>query len=313
MPAVSDDEFIKLIKTLGVTAASKKLGVTARAVGLKRRRIEDRYGIELRSPISYNGKSATQYEAQINIKVDNGTILIGSDAHIQSPKPSTAMRAFIHLCKELKPKAVILNGDVLDFPTISRHPRIGWSCPPMPHEEIEAAQGILHEIEQSCSRGVHKLWPLGNHDLRFETKLANSNPDFARIHGVHLVDHFHNWSMCWNVAVNEKVIIKHRFKGGIHAPHMNTMWAGCSIVTGHLHSQKVSPFSDYVGTRYGVDTGCLADVNNTAFIDYSENSPKNWRSGFCLLTFKNGDLLPPELVTVWNERSVVFRGEIIRV
>jgi hypothetical protein len=48
---------------------------------------------------------------------------------------------------------------------------------------------------------------------------------------------------------------KHRMKGGIHAAHNNTLHAGTTMVTGHLHSVKVTPFSDYNGTRWDVDTG----------------------------------------------------------
>jgi hypothetical protein len=108
-------------------------------------------------------------------------------------------------------------------------------------------------------------------------------------------------------------VIKHRYKGGAHAPFNNTITAGVSIITGHLHSQKVSPFSDYNGTRYGVDTGCLADPYHDAFQDYTEDNPKDWRSGFCVLTFHDGCLLPPELVTKWDEHHVYFRGSLHEV
>ena len=57
------------------------------------------------------------------------------------------------------------------------------------------------------------------------------------------------------LRVNGNVVIKHRMKGGIHAAHKNTLHAGTTMVTGHLHSLKVTPFSDYNGTRWGVDTG----------------------------------------------------------
>ena len=108
-------------------------------------------------------------------------------------------------------------------------------------------------------------------------------------------------------------VIKHRFKGGIHAPHNNTLWAGRTIVTGHLHSAKVMPISDYNGTRWGVDGGCLADTGAKAFLDYTEDSPKNWRSGFVVLTFVDSQLLQPELVLSWDENHVQWRGQIIKV
>ena len=91
------------------------------------------------------------------------------------------------------------------------------------------------------------------------------------------------------------------------------MWAGKTIITGHLHSAKVIPFDDYNGTRYGVDGGCIADTDHKAFTDYTEDGPKNWRSAFVILTFKDGLLMQPELVLKWNEESVQFRGDIIKL
>jgi hypothetical protein len=91
------------------------------------------------------------------------------------------------------------------------------------------------------------------------------------------------------------------------------MWAGRTIVTGHLHSAKVYPLSDYNGTRYGVDTGCIADTEHKAFTSYTEDSPKNWRSGFSVLTFDGGGLLYPELVLKWDDEHVQFRGKKIHV
>jgi hypothetical protein len=113
------------------------------------------------------------------------------------------------------------------------------------------------------------------------------------------------------------VVVKHRFKGGIHATHNNTLWAGKTIVTGHLHSLKVTPLSDYNGTRWGIDTGTLADpASNTEGgpqFHYNEDNPQNHRSGFIVLTFKDGQLLWPEVCNVIDQNHVSFRGEVIRV
>jgi hypothetical protein len=85
------------------------------------------------------------------------------------------------------------------------------------------------------------------------------------------------------------------------------------MVTGHLHSSKVTPLSDYNGTRYGVDTGCLANPSHPAFTDYTEDAPLDWRSGFAVLTFRDGKLMLPELVQLWDEDSVQFRGKVYKV
>ena len=119
--------------------------------------------------------------------------------------------------------------------------------------------------------------------------------------------------MAWSCWINDDVVIKHRLKGGVHATHNNTLSSGRTMVTGHLHSQKVTPYSDYNGTRWGVDCGTLADTEGEQFRNYTEDSPLNWRSGFAILTFNNGKLLPPEIVQVWDKDSVTFRGKVYDV
>lgn len=253
-----------------------------------------------------------EYPHRIPLDITDGCVLVGSDCHYWPGNISTAHRAFVKFCRELKPKAVILNGDVLDGARISRHAPIGWEKRPHLVDEMEACKARLFEIEK-VTKGTRKIWCLGNHDARFETYLATVAPEYAKVHGVHLKDHFPDWQGCWSVWINDCTVIKHRFKSGIHAPWNNTMWAGRTIVTGHLHSQKVYPLSDYNGTRWGVDTGTLAEPYGPQFVDYTEDSPVNWRSGFGVFTYWKGRLLTPELVRVIDEGQIEFRGKVIGV
>ena len=313
----SEGEFIELFSTLGPTETARKLKITLRTV-LKRRHNIERLGkVVINSPRITAGRplAPVEHQARIGLQVDDGVILVGGDAHIWPGPPSTAMRAFTEFCKGVdgeRPKAVILNGDVLDFPQVSRFLPIGWETMPTVQHEIEEAQDQLSKIEKATFR-TRKIWTLGNHDSRFETRLAHLAPEYAKVHGVHLKDHFPNWEPCWAVWVNDNTVIKHRFKGGIHAVYNNAVFSGKHIITGHLHSAKVTPFTDYNGTRYGVDTGCLAETSARQFVDYTEDSPKNWISAFCVLTYVKGVLLWPELVVVVDEDHIQFRGKIIHV
>jgi hypothetical protein len=83
-----------------------------------------------------------------------------------------------------------------------------------------------------------------------------------------------------------------------------------TIVTGHLHSLKVTPLNDLKGIRWGVDTGTLADPYGPQFSDYTELNPVDWRSGFAVLTFHEGRLMWPEIAHVIDEGMGEFRGEI---
>lgn len=311
---LSDPDFIREFEALGAKALGRKHGISERGVLSRRTRIEQRIQRQLTSPHTNTGTTRhnVAHPQRAEIEVCTGVVLVGSDAHYWPGDISPAHRAFVRFCKELKPQVVIMNGDAIDAATISRHAPIGWEKRPTLVDEIDAAKDRLAEIEKAAFR-ARKIWSLGNHDGRFETRIATVAPEYAKIHGVHLRDHFPLWAPCWSAWINNDVVVKHRFKGGMHAPQNNTLWSGRTMVTGHLHSAKVQPITDYNGTRYGVDTGCLASTDAKQFVDYTEDSPKNWRSGFCVLTFIEGRLLMPELVAVWDEDSVQFRGEIIRV
>jgi hypothetical protein len=253
-------------------------------------------------------------EGRQYVEIQNGVALVGSDAHYYPNIISTAHRAFVHFCKELKPAVVVKNGDEFDGSTISRHPRIGWDEKPTILQELKAVEVRQQEIVDAC-RTKRLFWNLGNHDARYETFLAANAPQFQGVDGFHLKDHFPEWKPCWSVWINEDVVIKHRWKGGAHATHNNTLASGKTMVTGHLHSLKVTPYTDYNGTRFGVDTGTLAQPHGPQFNDYTEDGPVNWRSGFAVLTFWKGNLLWPEVVHVIDEEKglVQFRGEVIRV
>lgn len=249
--------------------------------------------------------------ARFELSIKNGMVLVGSDAHYwPSKKPSTAHRAFVALAKEYQPEAIVFNGDVIDGTSISRHARIGWEYQPTVREELDVAHERLLEIEKSAPR-AKRIWTLGNHDARFEMRLAEVAPQYADVPGIHLKDHFPLWVPAWSVFVNRNTAIKHRWKGGVHAAVNNTKDSGLSTVTGHLHALNVAAYTDYTGTRFGVDGGTLADPMGPQFSNYTEDNPLNWRSGFVVLEYVNGKLQWPDVAFVQDERKglVRFRGK----
>lgn len=306
-----DNEFIELFERVGPSEASRVTGVSLRNIQDRRSHLEGVVGRQITGP-NDRTRNKVAHPHRIELSVPDGIVIVASDFHYWPGEASTAHRALVKFIKDLSPSVVVANGDVIDAVSVSRHPPIGWEKQPGLIEEIEVAQERLKEIERA-SGNAEKIWTLGNHDSRFETRLATVAPQYARIHGVHLKDHFPAWDASWSVWINDNTVIKHRFKGGMHAPHNNALWAGKHMVTGHLHSAKVQPITDYNGTRYGVDTGCIADPYGPQFTDYTEDSPRTWVSGFGVLTYKDGRLLMPELVTVYEPGAVQWRGTVVSV
>lgn len=300
-----------MIGRLGVQGAANETGLNLRSLNIRRRNIEARLKIKI-IPKGGVQDYSVQHPERLAANVDDGWVLIGSDCHYWPNVISTAHRGFVQACIELKPKLVILNGDVFDGASVSRHAPIGWETRPSVIQEIEACTERLDEI-RSAAKNADFVWTLGNHDARFETRLATAAPEYAKVHGVHLKDHFPEWQPAWSVWINDEVVVKHRFKGGIHAPHNNTMWAGKTMVTGHLHSQKVIPFTDYNGTRWGMDTGTMAEIFAESFRDYMEDSPRNWVSGFGAFRFIDGELLQPQPARVVRPGVIDFMGKLHHV
>ena len=262
-------------------------------------------------------ETITEYmsvEGRKSFSLTNGVLLVASDAHYWPGLVSTAHRAFVKFAHEMRPSCVIMNGDGFDGAQISRYPRIGWDKRPTVKEELKAVKQRLTEIEDAA-RTKNLFWPLGNHDARFETFLAAHASEFEGVQGFHLKDHFPLWMPCWSVWINDDVVVRHRYKGGVHATYNNAVYSGKTVITGHLHAAQVRQFSDYNGTRWGVDCGTLASPYGPQFSDYTEDRPVDWRSAFAVLTFWKGRLLMPELVQVMDEEKglVMFRGAVIKL
>lgn len=317
-PICTEEEFISLWhKHQSPSVIARILNVDARNVQMRRRRIEKNRSISLAA--TTNPKSPDfqvtlpANGVRVGVDIEDGVIIVGSDAHYWPGVVSTAHRAFVVAIKELKPKMVVMNGDAFDGASVSRHDRIQWEVRPNVKQELEAVTDRLGEVEAVA--GNAKLhWTWGNHDARFSTRLSAQASQFEGVQGFSLQDHFLRWKFSTSMMVNGHTMIKHRWHNGIHATWNNVLKAGTSMVTGHLHALGVRPYTDYNGTRYAVDTGTLACPTGPQF-GYAEDSPSNHRSGFAVLTFHKGKLLPPELLEVVDEDEglVCFRGQVIEV
>ena len=254
-------------------------------------------------------------EPEISLSIINGSIVIFSDAHYWPGLITKAHSALIAVIAKLKPVVVLANGDLLDGATISRHPRSGWEHRPTVAQEVEAVCSRMKEIEKVAG-SAQLVRTIGNHDARFENYISANAPLLEGIHGTNLFDFLPRWRACWTVHVNPKTngwtVIRHvHVAGGIHSAYGSTVRAGTHYVHGHLHKLQVTPFGDYRGRRYGVDSGTLADPDGPQF-SYCQGAPLNWCSGFAVLTFVDGNLLPPELCEV-IDGTPWFRGEKVKI
>ena len=310
----SDEEFIRVWMDLqSATKVSVFFGQDVRSVHIRRRSLEAKYKISLdaNTPNAKPTRLVTPGNMRREIDVDFGMIVVFSDAHFWPDEPSPAYRALLSFLEMHKQEivCVVNNGDAFDGASISRFPGINFNKLPSVKEELEACQIALTEIENRVLKHTPLIFPLGNHDSRYEQLIVNKAPELQGLKGTQLRDYFPLWQPCYSFWVNGHTVIKHRFKGGAMAGRNNSLHGGCNFVTGHTHVGAVNLITDYNGTRYGVQTGTLADPLGRQF-EYAEDNPKDWMAGFAVLSFHEGQLLMPELVRVWDEDHFEFRGKV---
>jgi hypothetical protein len=284
-----------------------KRRATAKALGLSRKNKGENEAPE--TAVHFRSR----FGSRCHLPALDGPVIVTSDAHYWRGAPSLAHRAAVYLAKKLRAWAVINNGDSLDGSSISRYD-------PTSFVNLRGRLSVEQELETNVRHlkdfeGMDfvkfRTWNMGNHDARFETFLATKVPQYSGVNGFHLKDHFPGWLPAWATWVGEDVIIKHRMKGGTYAAANNTIFAGRSIVTGHDHQLWVKAFTDYNGTRWGMDAGTLQDVWGEPFLDYTEDNAVNWQSGFLILHFAGGRFMGPEPVYAMPDGRVLFRGENI--
>lgn len=313
----ADDDLIAAWNELGSpTLVAQRFQCSVRAILSRRKDIEIKRGIKL---AAFNDQSARGQkrammtvrpnDGEIDLAAQDGCVIVFSDAHFWPGIVTAAHRALVSMVRKMKPIAVIANGDIFDGASTSRHPRIGWEKRPTVQEELKAVKERMFEIEKAAGEArLIRTW--GNHCIRFESILSQQAGQFEGVQGFSLRDHLPMWDTCWAVRINESTVVKHRWKGGIHAAHNNAVQSGVTLVTGHLHQLKVTGWSDYTGRRWGVDTGTLAEPDGPQFA-YTERSPVNWASGFAVLTFRGGRLLTPEIARVVGDNALEWRGQIL--
>jgi hypothetical protein len=198
-PRLSDAEFIELWKTTGsATAIQKVTGGNLRTIMRRRSHLETKYGLllEAKNPNGRPERSAVAYDRK-QLGILNGTVIVFSDAHFWPGIRTTAFNALLWAIKEFKPSAIVCNGDALDGASISRHPPAGTGPKePSVIEELKACKEALGEIEETAKQARHNVklvYTWGNHDSRFNARLATNAPQFAETFGFKLEDHFPTW------------------------------------------------------------------------------------------------------------------------
>jgi len=311
MPAkkLPDEVLIETMRMYEAAGFSIKGG--ARLSSLPRQTFEGRFNrAKERFPDGVPEEKKTKvtwtYERMKVVDEPSSIWIVGSDLHVWTDEPTPIFKAFCKLARKLKVTGIVMNGDVIDGARISRHGSMVGSQRPRIDKEIETAQQWFRKLPFT----KYRFWTLGNHDLRLDNYLANQASELEEYAG-RLHTRFPEWEFAYAFDVNGTEI-RHRFRSGIHAGWNNALHSGVNVVTGHTHQLQLTAMRDRRGTRWGVETGTMADPKGPQF-EYAEGQPSRAQMGFVVLTFdEEGEMLPPELCEMVRGRPV-FRGNYIDI
>ena len=307
-PKISEEvlkETLILMEEVGgnYQAAARLLGIPWQTVQARARMAEERLGKKKDAHPQLRKEWSLKSMHNVDIK-GPCKILVGGDLHAWPGEPPIMWKAFCKVAHEIKPDGIILLGDMLDAARVSKFGANLGSKAPKVSEEIDTLKKWLMDLPPAH----HKYWVMGNHDIRIDNYVANQASELDDYIGS-LTQRFQDYTFGYAVTINN-VEYRHRFKGGIHAGHNNVMHAGISMVTGHTHQLKASPYRTRQGTNWGIEAGMLGDPTGPQF-EYTEGHPTRYHSGFVVISHdEDGILLPPELCESVGGRPC-FRGEYV--
>lgn len=107
-------------------------------------------------------------------------VIVGSDFHSWFVDPF-ALRVFLDTIKMVQPDIVVLNGDVFDFPQISRHRKLPGHFNLNLQDEIDWGRKHILEAVRKAAPKAEILLVIGNHEYRLVNYLADTAPEFAAL------------------------------------------------------------------------------------------------------------------------------------
>jgi predicted phosphodiesterase len=218
----------------------------------------DNFGIE-----ESIGKEYTSHM----IESDYKTVGILSDIHVPFHSMSAITTAIKHL-REIKIDCLILNGDIMDFYSISRHEKekdlrdFG--------KEIEMGRNFLQKIRDLFPI-IPIYYKMGNHENRWQKYLNDQAEEFAQLHEMQFEQFFRldklgmiyipDWQ---GIELSDLLVLHgHEIMAGGMNPSQSTFnKTFCNTIIGHVHRTtstiKKNGFKQFYNTY---STGCLTQLS----------------------------------------------------
>jgi len=107
-------------------------------------------------------------------------VLVGSDFHGQFVDP-LALRVFLDVASDIQPDVVVLNGDITDFPQVSRFTHMPGAGSLSLQDEIDWTRNNIIARVRKAAPDAALLYVIGNHEQRLIRYLADTAPELASL------------------------------------------------------------------------------------------------------------------------------------
>jgi predicted phosphodiesterase len=225
--------------------------------------------------------------------INQSRTLIISDLHFPY-QDNEAIKIAINYGKEKQVNCILLNGDVFDFASISRHEK-SWRQRQV-HQEFEAVRIFLNSLRQHFPK-AKIVFKYGNHDERYEKFLFLKAPEIFDCTDFQLEVLLKLAELKIEVVKDKlpikigKLTVLHGHElfggsGGVNPARGTFLKTLENVVVGHYHKTSSNTEASMYGNVFSVHSvGCLCG-KNPYFMPINK-----WNTGFayCELEIKSGN------------------------
>jgi hypothetical protein len=239
-------------------------------------------------------------------------VAVVSDAHFPTVHWATwwAFRAWVDACG---PEQIVLLGDMVDLPMVSRHEKTAFD----PVHILDDIEALKPEANALAATGAGIIYSLGNHERRYSSYLAGANPHVLKgLKGLTWADQCLAQGFDARIAFHEECVeqpqltvaqfkLQHghvgagKFGAGkFPARLMLNKSFGTSVCEGHHHRADLA-----TSTAYGHDVICVANPCMAAAMSYP-GYRLPWQRGFTILELDAPDYAraTPHLIVMQDGR-----------
>lgn len=257
-------------------------------------------------------------------------VVVGSDFHSWFVDPF-ALRVFIDTISLVQPDVVVLNGDVFDFPQISRHRKLPGHFNLNLADEIEFGREHILKAVRMAAPQADVLLVIGNHEYRLVNYLADTAPELAALPSLRFGELFglddlkiglvvrqnflapydkqkkRELQENWHV-IGDTLVVTHGISCAKFAADEQLKRYQKSGTSGHTHRPQII-------TANSLGTGALSWTSTPMMAGFAVgrdyvSEPSGWQMGFATFSIDTvNKIAVPNLVLV-HEQYASFAGRM---